>query len=199
MELGTHLKANRARLGLCQEELAEMVYVSRQTISNWETGKSYPDVHSLLLLANVFQVSLDQLIKGDVEQMKKEIKKSEIDRFNRWGNVFSLLMIASIASAAPLFSLLGWPGVVLWAILFAVTTAVGSHVEHLKKENRIFTYKEIVAFTQGKRLDELEAVREEGKRPYQRLLLAVACGLITLVVALGMTALIQLLTGTWGG
>lgn len=195
MELGTHLKANRARLGLSQEALADLVYVSRQTISNWENDKSYPDIHSLLLLSNVFQVSLDQLIKGDVEQMKEEINKAEIDRFNRWGNIFSVLLVASIVSAVPLFSVPGWIGVVIWAVLFAVTTAVGSHVERLKKENRIFTYKEIVAFTRGKRLDELDSAREEGKRPYQRVLLAVGCGLITLVVALGMAALIRLLTG----
>lgn len=199
MELGTQLKTHRARLGLSQEALADLVYVSRQTISNWENDKSYPDIHSLLLLSNVFQVSLDQLIKGDVEQMKETINKTEIDRFNRWGNIFSVLLVASIVSAVPLFSLPGWIGVVIWAVLFAVTTAAGSHVERLKKENRIFTYKEIVAFTQGKRLDELDSAREEGKRPYQRVLLAVGCGLITLAVALGMAALIQLLTGTWGG
>ena len=63
-------------MGISQEELAEKVYVSRQTVSNWETGKNYPDIHSVLLLSSVFNVSLDQLIKGDVEIMKKENIKS---------------------------------------------------------------------------------------------------------------------------
>lgn len=43
-----------------QEELAEKIYVSRQTISNWETAKNYPDIHSLLRLSSLFNVSLDQ-------------------------------------------------------------------------------------------------------------------------------------------
>ena len=47
MELGNQIKAHRAVLSLSQEELAEKVYVTRQTVSNWETGKSYPDTTSL--------------------------------------------------------------------------------------------------------------------------------------------------------
>lgn len=195
MELGTHLKENRARLGLSQEALAELVYVSRQTISNWENDKSYPDIHSLLLLSSVFQISLDQLIKGDVEQMKETINKAEIDRFNRWGTIYTVLLIAVIVTAMPLFLLPGWIGVAIWGGLFAGAVAAAFHVEHLKKENRIFTYKEIVAFTQGKRLDELDSAREEGKRPYQRILFAVGCGLITLAVVAGMAALIRMVMG----
>ncbi len=72
MEAGTQIKKYRSNMGISQEELAEKVYVSRQTISNWETGKNYPDIHSVLLLSSVFNVSLDQLIKGDVEIMKKK-------------------------------------------------------------------------------------------------------------------------------
>lgn len=46
--------------GRCpQEALAEKVYVSRQTVSNWENDKSYPDVNSLVLLSEVFEISLD--------------------------------------------------------------------------------------------------------------------------------------------
>jgi len=69
-------------MGISQEELAEKVYVSRQTVSNWETGKNYPDIHSVLLLSSVFNVSLDQLIKGDVEIMKNEIKETEIKKLS---------------------------------------------------------------------------------------------------------------------
>lgn len=65
------IKKYRGSLKLSQEELAEKVYVSRQSISNWENGKNYPDIHSLLLLSTLFNVSLDQLIKGDVEMMEQ--------------------------------------------------------------------------------------------------------------------------------
>lgn len=46
MELGRHVKEHRARLGMSQEQLAEAIFVSRQTISNWETDRTYPDVAS---------------------------------------------------------------------------------------------------------------------------------------------------------
>ena len=75
MELGKQIKKHRQEVQLSQEELAERVYVSRQTISNWENDKSYPDVNSLVLLSETFQISLDNLIKGDIEVMKDVIQK----------------------------------------------------------------------------------------------------------------------------
>ena len=56
MELNKQIKKYRRMMNLSQEELAERVYVTRQTISNWETGKSYPDIHSLLLLSTLFNL-----------------------------------------------------------------------------------------------------------------------------------------------
>lgn len=195
MEIGNQLKNHRARLGLSQEELAERVYVTRQTISNWETGKSYPDIHSLLLLSGLFQVSLDQLIKGDVKQMKEEIQKSEIDRFKRWGNLFTVLFVAMVVSAVPLAMLLEWVGLAVWAVLAAVTLAVAFRVERIKKEKQVFTYREIVAFTQGKRLDELEHEREVGKRPYQQFALALGSAFLALAVCAVISLLIGLAMG----
>ena len=66
MELGKQIKTYRQEASMSQEELAYRVYVSRQTISNWENDKCYPDVKSLILLGKIFHVSLDKLIKGDV-------------------------------------------------------------------------------------------------------------------------------------
>ena len=80
MELGKQIKKYRQESQLSQEELANRVYVSRQTISNWENDKSYPDVTSLVLLSEVFQISLDKLIKGDIDTMKEVIKQEEIKK-----------------------------------------------------------------------------------------------------------------------
>ena len=90
MELATHIKEHRARLGMSQEELAEAIFVSRQTISNWETDRTYPDVQSLLLLSNLFDVSVDSLIKGDVEEMK-QVLSAEAKKLNKLG----IVMVAS--------------------------------------------------------------------------------------------------------
>lgn len=56
MELGKQIKKHRQEVQLSQEKLADRVYVSRQTISNWENDKSYPDVNSLVLLSEIFQM-----------------------------------------------------------------------------------------------------------------------------------------------
>ena len=73
MELGARLKEYRNNSGMTQDALAERLYVTRQTISSWENDKSYPDIHSLLMLSEVFNVSLDTLVKGDIEIMKEKV------------------------------------------------------------------------------------------------------------------------------
>lgn len=173
-------------MNLSQEALAEKLFVSRQSISNWETGKNYPDIHSLVLLGNLFEVSLDQLIKGDLQTMKTEIQGSEIKAFNHDSNIFSVLLLASIISVAPLVIFLKTLGMVLSALLFAVTFYYALRVEKHKKKNDIQTYKEILAFVEGKQLDQIEKHQEFGKRPYQKVLLALGSGLLTLVVAVLM-------------
>lgn len=190
MELNEQIRKYRGSMGLSQEELAEKIYVSRQTISNWETGKSYPDIHSLLLLSAVFGASLDQLIKGDVEAMKKEIKAAEVKALNRDGAILGVLMLLMVISALPLVKWLGWFALCPWGLIVGVTLYVALRIERVKKENDIFTYKEIVAFIEGKRLDELSRQREIGKRPYQRLLLFLASGAIAFAVCVLLGRLI---------
>ena len=73
MELGARIKEHRTRCGISQEDLARRVYVARQTVSNWETDKTYPDVQSLLLLGQLFEVSIDELVRGDVVAMQQAI------------------------------------------------------------------------------------------------------------------------------
>ena len=81
MEVAKRIREERERAGISQEELARQIFVSRQTVSNWETGKTCPDVQSLLLMSNLFDVSVDSLVKGDVETMAKEIENYELERF----------------------------------------------------------------------------------------------------------------------
>ena len=183
MEIGSQIKKLRNALGLSQEELAEKIYVTRQTISNWENEKSYPDIHSLLALSSIFEISLDQLIKGDIEIMKQEISKEEVRRFNRMGKLFAVLFFASIIIFVPLVVFLKIPGIIIWAIFYMVTLVVAFRVEKLKKSNDIHTYKEIVAFSEGKTLDEIQKQREIGKRPYQTALKLLVGGCIGAIIA----------------
>ena len=182
MELGKQIKLHRQEAQLSQEELANRVYVSRQTISNWENDKSYPDVNSLVLLSEIFQTSLDNLIKGDVEVMKDVIQKEEIEKMNRYGKSYTIMLIVTVVSAVPLFMWLGVWAFIPWGIIWAVSMYFAFKVEKVKKDNDIQTYKEIVAFSEGKFLDDIYKQREIGKRPYQKILLAIGSALIAFVV-----------------
>ena len=184
MELSSQIKKYRTELGLSQEELAEKVYVTRQTVSNWETGKSYPDIHSLLLLGALFDLSLDQLIKGDLETMKEIINEQEVNKFNRYSTILSVLFALAIASAVPLFMWLEVYAFIPFGVLWAVTLFFAFKVDKLKKANNIRTYKEIVAFSEGRKLDEIDKRVEEGKRPYQKVLLIVGVAVVTAIACL---------------
>lgn len=60
MELGSHIKEHRTELGLSQDDLAEHIYVSRQTISNWECGLSVPDAEMLVALGETLDVPVSK-------------------------------------------------------------------------------------------------------------------------------------------
>ena len=182
MELGKQIKMYRQEAHLSQEELANRVYVSRQTISNWENDKSYPDVNSLVLLSEIFQISLDKLIKGDIEVMKDVIQKEEIEKMNRYGKIYTIMLIVTAVSAVPLFMWLGVWAFIPWGIIWVSSMYFAFKIEKIKKDNDVQTYKEIVAFSEGKLLDVIHKQREIGKRPYQKILLVIGSALITFVV-----------------
>ena len=184
MNLGSQIKRYRNELHLSQEELAEKIFVSRQSVSNWENDKTYPDIKSLLLLSELFSVSLDTLIKGDLEIMKKEIDAQELAVFQKDSIVFSILFAVMVIATAPPILLLEWLGIALFAILFGITMYYALRVEKHKKKYDIQTYREITAFMEGKTLDELEKAREAGKRPYQKVLLVIASAVLGLIVGM---------------
>ena len=182
MELGKQIKMHRQEAELSQEELANRVYVSRQTILNWENDKSYPDVNSLVLLSEIFQISLDKLIKGDIGFMKEVIQKEEIEKMKRYGRIYTIMLIVTVVSAVPLFMWLGVWAFIPWGIIWAISMYFALKIEKVKKDNDVQSYKEIVAFSEGKLLDDIQKQCEIGKRPYQKNFLVIGSMLITLAV-----------------
>ncbi|MBE6799879.1 MAG: helix-turn-helix transcriptional regulator [Ruminococcaceae bacterium] len=65
MEFNEKLQELRKNKGLTQEELAEILYVSRTAISKWESGRGYPNIESLKELSKFFEVSIDDLLSGE--------------------------------------------------------------------------------------------------------------------------------------
>ena len=159
MELAKHIKEQRARLGISQEALAEAVFVSRQTISNWETDRTYPDVQSLLLLSALFDTTVDELIKGDVTKMEETCKHdwALMQRLAIGMTIFAILGIAAFFAAfQELRANWGWhsaPTFVLAAVLYGIAFALAVWCDRIKKTHDLVTYSEIVAFSNGEPVD----------------------------------------------
>lgn len=60
--LGYNIKANRRKHSLTQEQMARVLYMKRQTLSNYETGKRVPDIYDLIKIADLFDITLDELV-----------------------------------------------------------------------------------------------------------------------------------------
>ena len=83
INVGQKLQIARNKQGLTQEQIAQQHQVSRQTISNWENNKSYPDIVSLITLSELYQISLDQLLKGDKAMIEHLSKSTNTVASNR--------------------------------------------------------------------------------------------------------------------
>ena len=194
MDIGLKIKKLREQQKISQEELALKIFVSRQTISNWETNKSCPDVKSLITLSDIFNVSLDNFIKDDIKEMREVVEKATIKKFNVISVVFLIELIVVAVSSYPLFSIKGNIGIVIWLCLFAITLYTASKIEKFKKSHDIQTYKEILAFIDGKQLTHDETQQEIGKRNYQKIIFAFIASVIALMICFGMIFICQHLT-----
>ena len=81
MNIGKKIIEIRKKNNLSQEDLAKMFFVTRQTISSWECGKSYPDIETIIKISDKFNVSLDKLLKGDKKMVKKIDKKVRLNKY----------------------------------------------------------------------------------------------------------------------
>lgn len=93
MELGRRITELRKANNLTQEGLAERCSVTRQTISNWENGKSYPDLEMLVFISDSFDISLDALVKGDGKMVQEITKEQRKGRFQNYKMAALLLLV----------------------------------------------------------------------------------------------------------
>lgn len=100
MNLGNSLFHARKKCGLSQEEVAEKLGVSRQTISKWETNETVPDIYQSKKMAKLYHIALDDLIEFDVElsEIQEIIEKTDekieerIDWTSAWGKKYPVLL-----------------------------------------------------------------------------------------------------------
>lgn len=107
MEIGRKLKEVRMKSNLTQEQVAEELFVSRQTISNWENEKSYPDIISIIKLSDLYSISLDELLKGDKKMIEHLGESTNIVKSNKKligaiiANIVLFLIMFIIAGLMP--------------------------------------------------------------------------------------------------
>lgn len=190
IDIGSKIKTLRLSKSMTQEQLAKALHVSAQAVSKWENGKSYPDIHSLLLLSALFDVSLDQLIKGDLETMKQEVNAADVKAMNRDGIIYTILLAATIILPVPLLKWFDLYGLIPELLLWGAAMYFALRLERIKKANNVQSYREILAFSEGRKLDEIEQKVEAGKRPYQKLLLVLLTAGITLLVGMVLSWLL---------
>ena len=81
MKIGEKIKEQRLKKKWTQEQLAQLLNVSRSTVSSWEVGRNYPDLETIISISDLFGISLDNLLREDTQMVKettKKIKRGEI-------------------------------------------------------------------------------------------------------------------------
>ena len=97
MEIGSKIKNARNEKGLTQEQAAELLGVSRQTVSNWENDKSYPDIISVIKMSDIYSVSLDHLLKEErsVKQTYQEFLEESTNTVKAKRDLGKTILIAA--------------------------------------------------------------------------------------------------------
>lgn len=95
MEIGKQIKEHRKRMEWTQKGLAAKLNVSDKTISSWETGRTYPELSLLVELSELFNTSLDELLKGDEEVVKRIDKDVKLKKVYKYGLIATLLIVFS--------------------------------------------------------------------------------------------------------
>ena len=107
MDFGSQMKKLRTSRKLTQEQVAQKLNVSRQTVSSWENNRNLPDLEMVVLIARIFDVSLDNLILGDPTMTDKLVKDGSEMKKIKWNLYFSISMIVAGIISFLLFMLIG--------------------------------------------------------------------------------------------
>lgn len=124
MNIGDKIKNAREENKLTQTQVSEILMVSRQTISNWENGKSLPDILSVIRMSELYKISLDELLKGDKTMIEKIEKDAKINKTIKkiikyaWISILAgavILILGNIFEGNPVIEFLN--GAIPWILL----------------------------------------------------------------------------------
>lgn len=97
MVFGEKIKHERKKMGWSQEELADKLFVSRQSVSKWENGQNYPSIETIIKASDLFGVSIDELLRSDEELTKKVIEDSRKLAYPKLKFLFDVIFLIGFA------------------------------------------------------------------------------------------------------
>lgn len=179
MELGKQIQKHRKERKLSQEALAADIFVSTQTISNWETSRTYPDVHNLIALSSYFDISIDKLIKGDLEMMRDLGIGKKLEFYSI---IYTVALLIGAILLGPVFKYAdNWFGYSILIFLAVVGIIYSTKAEKIKKKYNVHTMKQIEEFVETGRIIEHA---EQKRNKFNLLLIVLVFTVIVTTVAI---------------
>lgn len=96
MNIGQRIYKIRQQKNITQEQLAKDLAVSRQAVSKWESGKAIPDIENLMYISSLYDVSLDELIKGDDKVSQKIVADASAKKWHKLSILFFITLLVYI-------------------------------------------------------------------------------------------------------
>ncbi|WP_334427130.1 MULTISPECIES: helix-turn-helix transcriptional regulator [unclassified Levilactobacillus] len=178
LKLQHTLVTYREQHHLTQAALADQLYVSRQTISNWETGKTYPDIKSLLLLASLYHVTINELVQEDLTTMHQRTSNFHL-------KPLISVAIACLIAVYGLFIGLRWLPMIPTIMAISTVTTIGlastGYLLYLSQRLQLKTFRQINAY-----LHHQSAPITKPERKYRTVTLVLSA-LIGLAIGGGLT------------
>lgn len=165
MEIGEKLKKARTDMGLTQEKVAAEIGVSRQSVSNWENNRAYPDIVSVIKLSDLYSVNLDELLKEDKKMIEhlddatNEVKSrkwfSKLIEVGSFLVIWAVTAIAFWAGAAEGSNAMGYSIVALYIVMPVSTLVISLFIGADKGWNKL-KWLMILAFGAANLLTSVE-------------------------------------------
>lgn len=153
--IGARIREHRETRGMSQEELAATCLVSRQTISHWETGKTLPDIQSMMYLAQTFETTVDALIGTDAPAIIRDVSADRRELKLLWiADAVLIALYAPIhvlidAVSAPLSDPKGLAALVVLIIIAAELIANTVRMGIIHRKHQLYSDREIADYLLG--------------------------------------------------
>lgn len=138
MQIGDKIKLLRTENQLTQNDLAKKLNVSSQAISNWERHKGYPDIDNIINISDMFDVSLDELIKDDIDFKERLMSRKFEDGLDIIKNaLFIILGVIGLVNSIFNFVMYGFEKVSIFILLVALFMLIDAIIFFKNKKNSI--------------------------------------------------------------